>query len=61
LEKGCEIKEHDWTDGPSPYGRQFVFTNTDGRKIQIGSFKKKDEAEQHLKMVAGLIHENLDS
>ena len=34
-----EVKTHDWTDSPSTYGLQFIFTN--GQNIEIGSFEKE--------------------
>lgn len=48
-----EVKIHDWTDGPSTYGLKFLFAN--GQKIEIGSFERRNEAEQYLSKVENLI------
>lgn len=50
-----EIITHDWTDGPSTYGLQFIFN--DSKKIEIGSFAKKSEAEECLNKLEKLIQE----
>ncbi len=49
----CEIKEHDWSDGPPSYGMRFIFL--DDQKIDMGSFEKKAEAEQYLNKVETLM------
>lgn len=48
-----EIKTHDWTDGPSTYALQFFFTK--GHKIEMGSFEKRNDAEQYLGKVEKLL------
>jgi len=48
-----EINVHDWESRPSTYGLQVTFT--DGRKVEVGSFAKKDDAEQYLGRIEKLI------
>lgn len=49
------VVTHDWTDGPSTHGLQFVFNQE--KTIELGSFQRKQEAEQALYQIQALLHE----
>ena len=48
-----EIKTHNWSDGPSTYGLEFIFRNKE--KIETASFEKREEAEWYLDRIRQVI------
>ena len=48
-----EINTHDWSDSPTTHGLQVTFK--DGRRVEIGSFSHKNEAEQCLSRIENLM------
>ncbi len=47
------IITHDWDSGPSTYSLQVTFA--DNRKVDVGQFTEKGEAEQYLSRIERLI------
>jgi hypothetical protein len=48
-----DIKLHDWSEGPSTYGLRVRFA--DARRIEVGSFAERGEAERYLYKIKNLI------
>ncbi len=48
-----KVITHDWSDAPSTYGVQVIFS--DNRKTEVGSFANEIEAAEALEKVNQLI------
>ena len=48
-----DIHVHTWDSGPDTYGLRVTFA--DGRKVEVGSFPDKDEADKYLQRIQAML------
>jgi len=50
---GVEINVHTWDSGPDTYGLRITFA--DGRKVEVGSFAEREEADKYLRRIQEML------